>query len=106
MARDFTATVYAGDRREVFERVFGTATVPVMSPFPHLAGLPGFDEPQLIYELDLERVTMEQRGRLVAYLVEKFGVDEWEAEAGLESEGVPILASDCVASLGDVRKFL
>ena len=102
----FTVTVYDEERRKDFEAVFGSATVPVLSPVPNRAELPGFDHPVLVYELDLERVSADQRQRLVAWIAEKFGMDAADVEAHLEEEGVAILASDCVASLGDIRKFL
>ena len=106
MSRDFTVTVHAEDRRKDFETVFGSTTVPVLSPVPALAELPGFDEPQLVYELDLDRLMTEQRKRLVTHIAEKFGLCESEVEAGLDEEGMPILASGCVASGIDIRHFL
>ena len=106
MERSFTVTVYDMVRKTAFERVFGSATVPVLSPLPQLAELPGFDEPQLVYELDFERVTPEQRERLVTHIAGKFGLRRSEVEADLDAVGMPILATGCVASLGDIRKFL
>ena len=82
MERSFTVTVYDMVRKTAFERVFGSATVPVLSPLPQLAELPGFDEPQLVYELDFERVGGHQRVRLAKYLVEKFGLEQSVVESG------------------------
>ena len=106
MGRDFTVTVIDDDRREEFLRVFGTTTVPVLSAFPVLAELPGYAEPVEVYELDLERVMVEQRERLVTHIAGKFGLRRSEVEADLDAVGMPILATGCVASLGDIRKFL
>ena len=106
--RDWTAmvTAFDDDRREEFLKVFGTARVPVLSPFGKMAELPGFDEPQLVYELDLDRLMTEQRKRLVTHIAEKFGLCASEVEAHLDEEGMPILASGCVASGIDIRHFL
>jgi len=102
----FTVTVYDEERRKDFEAVFGSATVPVLSPVPNRAELPGFDHPVLVYELDFERVTLEQRERLITHIAGKFGLRGSEVEAHLDEEGMPILASDCVAVVGDIRHFL
>ena len=98
MGKDFTVTVCEPERRAMFEAVFGTATVHVESPFPTKANLPGRPD-SLIYELDLESITPEQREKLVAFLAEKFGISAEEVDALLEAHGVPILADDCVVGV-------
>lgn len=98
MGKDFTVTICEPERRAMFEAVFGTATVHVESPFPTKANLPGRPD-SLIYELDLESITPEQREKLVAFLAEKFGISAEEVDALLEAHGVPILADDCVVGV-------
>ena len=104
--RDFTVTVYDGVRGEEFEKVFGSTTVPVMDPVPSWAELPGFDEPQLVYMLDQYRVPVDAHWRLVEHLGQVFGLEKREVEEELRKKGMPILASECVADLGNIRHFL
>jgi hypothetical protein len=99
---DYQVTVYNPERAEMFEEVFGRTTVPVRSFLPTRANLPGKPN-SLIYELDLTRVTPEERRRLVAHLAERFGLPVAEVQGLLDAQGVPILANDCVASGLDMR---
>lgn len=97
--RPHTVTVH-GAREADFERVYGSTTVQVKSPIPHRAILPGHDEPQLVYELDLEWATREgHRDRLVAFLAERFGIPASDVAQGLEEHGVPILAENTTACM-------
>ena len=105
MGKDFTVTVCEPERRAEFEAIFGTATVHVKSPFPVRANLPGRPD-CLIYELDLELITREQRARLVAFLAEKFGISVEEVDALLEVHGVPILAEDCVVGVANPQRWV
>ena len=50
-------------------------------------------------------LTEEQRGRLVAHIAAKFGLPEAEVAAELDTHGVPILASDCVAGVKNPLKW-
>ena len=104
MGKDFTVTVYNPERRAVWEDILGTATVHVKFPFPREANLPGHPN-TLIYEVDLDFLTEEQRQRLIAYVAAKFGFSESEVAANLDSEGMPILAIDCVASVQNPEKW-
>lgn len=84
------ATVTAtGERAEEWRAVFGTATLPVRSWCPyrvHLPGRPG----ELVFDLDMAAVTPEVRGRLVAALARRFGLDEAEVGRDLDAFGVPL----------------
>jgi hypothetical protein len=100
-----TVTIF-GERAGSFERVFGTAKVPVLSFLPELADLPGFDEPQPVYLIDLTWVAHEgHRDALVEFLAARFGLPRETVDADLELYGMPILAADCVVST-DTRDFL
>lgn len=89
-----SVTVHDPSRAADFERVFGTATVPVRErlPIPQTVSLPIGERP--CYFLDLSAITAAQRERLIAFLIERFG----ETREGVERElpnGVPILAESC-----------
>jgi hypothetical protein len=100
-----TVTVY-GSRAEDFRAVFGTATVPVTSPWPVPAELPGMDSPQPVYLIDLGWVSKQgHRAALVRHLARKFGLTVASVDADLDQVGMPILAHDCVVT-SDSRDFL
>ena len=103
MGKDFRVTVYNKDRAKEWESILGTTTVYVKSPFPTLAKLPGRGE-ALIYELDLDLITDEQRERLVAHLAAKFDVPLAVVQAKLDL-GVPILADDCTVGVMNPQKW-
>jgi hypothetical protein len=93
--RDFWVTVH-GERAADFERVFGTTTVAVRSPAQSLARLPGLEEPQAIFELDLEWVAeIGRREQLVRFLAGRFDYPASEVERDLDRVGMPVLARDC-----------
>lgn len=95
-----------GDRAADFEKVFGTATVPVKSVCPQWAVVPEHDEPQCVFELDLMWVAMKGfRGALVNHLSERFGHEAELVDASLERIGVPILAINCTI-MSNGRDFL
>lgn len=94
---EVTCTV-SGERAEVFRAVFGSATVPIMSPFVERGNLPGLGERD-VYKLNLKKLTPEQRVRLVAYVAGRFDLPLAEVERDLEATGMPILAEGCVVSV-------
>jgi len=104
MPRSFVTVHGPPERVASFERVFGSATVPVLQllPSPVYASLP--IGRRLVYELDVAALSDEQRRRLVEYGAERFGMSIDEATAELE-HGFPILADDCSFST-DALEFL
>jgi len=96
-----TARVTNPERRAFWERVFGKDQVPIVSFVPQAAKLPGFDEPQLVYMLDLKAISEEQRGRLVEAIAEKFEIAADVVNDTLDEHGVPILMSDVSVSSTD-----
>ncbi|HWE83273.1 MAG TPA: hypothetical protein VG265_16600 [Gaiellaceae bacterium] len=91
-----TVTVHGPPERVAdFIRVYGSTTVPVRERWalPHRAELPGVGT-QDVYLLDASRITADQRRRLIALGVERFGMSEQEAEYELDTHGLPILAAD------------
>lgn len=69
--------------------IFGTTILPVQSPDLILLG------EQLVFKLDMERITNDQRIRLAAYLAGKFHLEFHEVERKLECMGFPIPAHGC-----------
>jgi hypothetical protein len=97
-------TITDPERVADFERVFGSATVPVKErlPVPTMLSLPIGPKP--CYMLDLDALTNEQRERLLDYATERFGMTRDEAERELP-HGFPILAESCIF-VTDGRDFL
>jgi len=95
------ATVHDPERRAFWEKIFGGDEVPVVSFIPQLADLPGYDEPQQVYMLDLKALSDEQRFRLIQSLADKFCMLEGEVESSLDEHGVPILVTDVSVSSTD-----
>jgi hypothetical protein len=105
MGKDFTVTVCEPERAAEFEAIFGTTTVHVKSPFPARADLPGHPD-SLVFELDLELITADQRKRLVAHLAEKFSIPAEEVEATLDEQGVPLRFDDCVTGIANPLRWM
>lgn len=99
MPEDFTVTICDPERSKEWEAIFGTVTVPVESPFPTLASLPGLPDVPA-YKLDLELITPEQHEKLVSFLAEKFELPTGEVEELLDAHGMPIFADNCVLGVG------
>lgn len=106
MARDFVLTIHDSERAAVAERVYGSPSVCVKSPFPQHASLPGFDTPQLVYELDLALLTPEQRERLVLYIAETFDYAPEEVRQSLDQEGFPILAEGTAVVIHNPQRWI
>ncbi len=85
-------------RRAAFEKVFGTAVVPVKSATPVPAEVAGLGR-QMAYQLDLEAIGPDARARLVEHLAAKFGVEPEAVDATLSEQGLAILAEGCVVSV-------
>lgn len=105
MGQDFTATITNPERRAEWEDILGTATVHVKAPFPTKADLPSHPD-ALVYELDLDFLTEEQREKLVIHLAVKFGLPSEYVGKNLDVHGVPILAKDCVISVANPQRWL
>lgn len=90
------------DRLALWQAVFGGDEVPVTSIIPQVGIFSGLGE-QRFYSLDLQAITPEQRGRLVASIADRFGQTVEFVEDNIGVFGVPILAGDVVVSSTDMR---
>lgn len=95
-SRDFTARISDHDpqRAATWRMVFQSDEVALRSPFPAFAMLPEGRGKTLIYDLDIEALTAEQRERLVLHISGRFNVSAEQVEAQLSVVGCPILAED------------
>lgn len=103
---DFTAHIDSSDERAAaWLRIFDDTAVPLRSPIPHLARLPGRGE-ELVYLLDIEALTADQRGRLVQHIAGKFDIPAAEVDADLDTHGCPILAEHVTVSIANPWRWL
>lgn len=59
----------------------------------------------LVYLLDLDLITPEQRQRLVEHISRKWGLPAAEVEADLDAYGVPILDEDCIVTIHNPQRW-
>jgi len=104
MSADFNVTIN-GPRGNEWERIAGTRRFAVTSPIPFLAHLPGFDEPQPVYLVDLAELDPATLARIVSHLGEKFALTAEEAYAELCAVGIPIWAEDCIVAIHNLMKW-
>jgi hypothetical protein len=91
----------APESQAEWKRIFGRPEVPIVSILPRLYDLPGFDEPQVAYDLDLAALTLEQRQKLVSFIAEQFDLETDEVEASLDTHGCPVHACGVFISTSD-----
>jgi|GEM_PF-2566956 len=106
MAKDFTVSINNPQRRLEWLDMLGTACLHVKSVIPELAMMPGFDEPQPVYYVDLDCLTPQQRQRLIRHLSVRFSLSVEQVERQLEAENIPILAPDCILMVRNPHKWL
>lgn len=107
MGADFTVLIHEGtERAKNFMDVFGRLEVNVVSFIPITVNVPGFDEPQPVYLLDLALITMHERARLIHNLAERFSIDPADVENLIDVMGVPILASDCTLTVANPQRWI
>jgi hypothetical protein len=64
--------------------------LPVKSPIPVLAHLPGFSVPQRVYLLALDCMEPDDVQKIAGRLAEKFGMTAEESEREVRAAGIPI----------------
>ena len=106
MSKDFTVTVNHPQRRLEWLEMFGTTCLHIKAITPELAEVPGSEEPQPVYYVDLECLTPPQRQRLIRHLAIKFNLSIDQVERSLAQHDVPIPATDCVLTINNPYKWL
>jgi hypothetical protein len=95
MPGDFTLTCHDPIRAAEWRETFGTESLPVRSPVPELARLPGFDLPQRVYLLDWASLSEHQQTAAVRAVAAKWGIPAWEVRRDIDRDGFPLLADGC-----------
>ena len=105
MSKNFTATISEkSERAEMWLSILGARTIPIRSPIPTKANLPGKPGAS-IYEMDIESLTGEQREKLIDHLAKRFGVPRAEVAHDLDEIGCPILAEDIIVTIQNPQKW-
>lgn len=89
----YLATVLDPWRAELTTEIMGGPSWPVMEDRPFMARLP-IVGPRLVFMVDVDALTDEQRERLVVQLGGMFRMTYEEASHELDCRGFPILARD------------
>lgn len=98
--------VYLNDsspRFEAWARIFDGEKIPLKSPMPSRAQL-GPEKDVEVYSLDIPKLSVGQRERLVQWAAEHFGVAPVLIEEQLDSIGFPIREVDLIVAM-DYRLF-
>jgi len=104
MGKDFQVIVHNPKRAEMWTEIFGTNQVYVKSPIPYRADLPGHTG-ELVYDLDLDQYTDEQRQALIQHIADTFSLQPETVAAQIDEVGVPILARDCTTAVHNLQKW-
>lgn len=87
-----------------WERILGTNEVPLRSSMPFRATLG--EDSDSVYLLDTEKLSPEQRSRLIQHVAKKFGAEQAEVAAQLDQDRhFPIREADVVVAFS-MRAFL
>jgi hypothetical protein len=106
VSHDFWVTISAdSERGRRWERLLGTRTVPVRSPVPHAADLPGLGV-RPVFDLAHERLAPAQLDALLEDLCARFGLTRAEGDALLAAQGIPILDEGCTVTIEHPERWL
>lgn len=93
--------IKSSPRYEKWREILGSDEPPITNPTPFKTKLG--TEITWVYELDVAKLTTDQRAKLVEFIVETFGVTSAQAEAALSTVGFPIRVVDVLVAVeGDV----
>lgn len=102
---DFWVTI-SGLRGEEWQRVLGTSRLPVRTPVPQLAHLPGHTTPQRVFLLALDQMSDEELEKIWRHLAQKFGLTPEQIRAEIDAVGIPILEADTVVIVHNHLRWL
>ena len=96
MCYEYTVTIKDPARRATWFVYLGTDTLPIVSPFPTRANVPGHPD-ALVYLVDFEALDTEAQDCLVLMLGDDFGIPYQEVRGELAAwPRVPVLAEGTI----------
>jgi hypothetical protein len=93
MKHKHTVTIHDPERAAFWQASIGTTTLPVISPFPTYADVPGHPH-ALVYMLNLRAIDSEMRAKIIGAIARQFHYSERFVADHID-EGMPILAEGC-----------
>lgn len=91
-------------RYEKWREILGSDEAPIKSPALRMADFGDEEKDVEVYELELSKLSADQRSRLIDFIVERFGEKRETVERELDSVGFPIRSADVVVAF-DHRFF-
>jgi len=101
-----TATAVDEQRRAWWREIFGCDEIPLKSPIAQWRNVPGFEEAQLCYMLDLKALPGWARARLVVALAARYDISVDRVEFLLDLEGCPVRADGVVMVSSDFSAIM
>jgi hypothetical protein len=98
-----TATIYDPERRQLWEKIFPGARVPIVSIIPSAVNVPERGA-TTVYMLDLVALTDDQREAVCGILAERFNIPIAEVREDLWM-GVPIVTDGVSVSSAEIGLF-
>jgi hypothetical protein len=92
------------ERNPKLVAIFGTNRLPVTQPAPELRNLNGVDGQVWCFFIDLDRLTLEQRQRLVNQTAKDFHSTPDAVEAALQEYGMPLIVGDCEVHIHETNE--
>lgn len=89
MAHDFWVTLKDDVARE-WQEVAGVSRLPVHTPIPQLANLPGFAVPCRVFLVAIDQLEDGVLDCIARRLAQKFGLSAEEAREEIRKAGIPI----------------
>ena len=94
-----TFIIFQDHRQELYTPIFGGDTVPVKSIIPEMALL--LNEHHLVYYLDIDAITKQQKNQLILTLARKFDIPYNQLKREMDTDGCPIKAAGTIACTTD-----
>lgn len=102
----FWATIGKQDpRSQHWQPVFGSTTIPIQSPIPQKANLPGYDTPQTVYMLALHALDYDIVNRIIEHIANQFNLPYETVQHQLYTKGVPLLAQNLTITITDPHNW-
>lgn len=106
MAKDFKIIIEDPERQQEFMDVFGRKELCIRSPLPQWVMLPGFNEMQEVYWLDMGELSTYEKQTLVSHLARKFEANPDDVRRALDEVGLPIRADECFVVVNNPMRWI
>lgn len=95
-----TVTIHDPARKQFWEDMIGTSTLPIKGVVTFVCNLPGKPNAD-VYMLDLQALSDDLKRKIAAGIAVKFGYDADTVLSQMVMTGVPILADECSVQSSD-----